>query len=310
LANAELLYVRGIAPDATYQFKHALIRDAAYEALLKSRRKELHSWIAEVLVRQFPDRVTSAPELVAHHYTEAGLLERAIPCWQRAGQRAIDRSANTEAISHFTRGLELLKSTPESIERAQQELRLQMALGGSLMAIKGQGTPAAGEAYTRALELCRQIGESPRLFPTLGALSVFHLARGEPRTALELLEQLLRLAQNLRTPDLLQSAHYGMGTVLQSLGDLAQSRTHLEQAIALYVPQKRRNAAFEDPGVGCLAVGARTLWALGYPNQALRRIQQSLALARELSKPFSLSIALDQATTLYQSLRDVKTTQG
>jgi class 3 adenylate cyclase len=127
VTDADLVYVRGIPPDATYQFKHALIRDAAYEALLRSRRKELHARTAEVLVGQFP---TSAPELLAHHYTEAGLIEQAIRCWQNAGQRAVERSANTEAINHFTKGLELLESTPDSIERIQQELELQTNLGG------------------------------------------------------------------------------------------------------------------------------------------------------------------------------------
>ncbi|HEX6496391.1 MAG TPA: AAA family ATPase, partial [Acidobacteriaceae bacterium] len=133
VVDAELLYVRGMAPDATYQFKHALIRDAAYEALLRSRRKELHSRIADVLVHEFSDKTALAPELLAHHYTEAGLVEEAIPAWQRAGLRATERSANVEAISHFTKALELLEAAPDSPERVQQEARLQITLGGALM---------------------------------------------------------------------------------------------------------------------------------------------------------------------------------
>jgi class 3 adenylate cyclase/predicted ATPase len=307
--DAELVYVRGIPPDATYQFKHALIRDAAYEALLRSRRKELHSRIAEVLVRQFSDRVTSAPELLAHHYTEAGLIEQAIPYWDRAGRRATERSANVEAISHFTKGLELLKSIPESPERIQQELRLQMALGSVLMAIKGQGAPEAGEAYARALELCRQTGETPRLFAVLGALSVYHLARQDAATAHSLLEQLLRLAQNKQSPDLLQAAHWGMGAVLFSVGELLQCRIHLEQAIALYDPQKRRFPAFQDPGVGSLSVLALTLWALGYPDQALTRIRESLTLAHELSHPLNLTDALYYAAGLSRARGEVQASQ-
>ena len=177
-ADAELVYVRGIPPDAVYQFKHALIRDTAYEALLRSRRKELHARTAEVLMGQFPDRVTSAPELLAHHYTEAGLIQQAIPYWQQAGERAVERSANTEAISHFTKGLELLKSTSDSPERIQQELELQITLGGSLMAIKGMAAPEVGKTYARALELCRQLGETPQLFPVLRGLVAFYTGRG------------------------------------------------------------------------------------------------------------------------------------
>jgi class 3 adenylate cyclase/tetratricopeptide (TPR) repeat protein len=307
--NAELVYVRGIPPDAVYQFKHALIRDAAYEALLRSRRRELHSRIAEVLVQQFPDRVASAPELLAHHYTEAGLVEQAIPCWQRAGQRAVEHSANTEAISHFSKGLELLKSTPDSTERIERELGLQMALGVTLMAIKSQGALEAGKAYTRALELCRQLGETPRLFPVLGALSVFYLAQGELRTAGDLVEQLLRLARNLQTPRLLQVAHFGMGVVLFSFGELLDSRAHLERAISLYDPQKRRFPAFQDPGVGALCTAALLLWALGYPEQALKRTRESLRLAQELSHPYSLADTFYYAAEVYHLCRDVEATR-
>jgi predicted ATPase/class 3 adenylate cyclase len=308
-ADAELVYVQGIPPDATYQFKHALIRDAAYEALLRSRRKELHARTAEVLVGQFLDRVTLAPELLAHHYTEAGLLEQAIPCWQNAGQRAVERSANTEAISHFTKGLELLRSTPDSIERNQQELMLQITLGGALMAIQGLAAPEAGKAYARALELCRQVDETPQLFPALGGLASFYVGRGKIGTARELAEQALRLAQNLQTPKFLQAAHHMMGLASWLLGEFPQARTHLEQAIALYDPQTRRVRALQDPEVGCLAAAAGPLWALGYPDQALKRIQESFTLAQELSHSSSLAYALVSAVALYVLRREVEATQ-
>jgi predicted ATPase len=175
LTEAELVYEDGVPPHASYFFKHALIRDAAYEALLKSRRKELHSRIAEALVRQFSDRVASAPELVAHHYTEAGFVPQAIPYWQRAGQVASQRSAHAEAISHLTKGLDLLKTLPDTFERAQYELTLQIALGAPLIATKGYAASAVEEAYTRALELCRQMGEPPQLFPVLWGLSVISI---------------------------------------------------------------------------------------------------------------------------------------
>src|SRR5262249_46993090 len=137
----------------------------AYGALLRSQRKELHSRIAETLVQQFPDRATSAPELLAHHYSEAGLIEQAIPCWQRAGQTASQRSAHPEAISHLTKGLELLKTLPDTPERIQQELTLEITLGAPLTATKGYAAPEVGQVYTRARELCRQLGEPTQLVP-------------------------------------------------------------------------------------------------------------------------------------------------
>jgi class 3 adenylate cyclase/predicted ATPase len=307
--DAELVYVRGIAPEASYQFKHALIRDAAYEALLKSRRKQLHGRIAEVLVEQFPDRVTLIPELLAHHYTEAGLIEEGIRYWQRAGRRASERSANTEAISHFSRGLELLKSVPDSGERTERELRLQIALGESLMAVKGYAAPEVGKAYAQALELCGRVGETIRLFPVIGGLAAYNMIRGELRKARELLEQLLRLAQNQQSPELLQVAHWIMGEVLLYLGELPDSRTHLERAIALDDPHRRHLSPTSEPGVSCRSIAAVTLLLLGYPDQALKRIQESLTLAQDLSHPFSLSFALNGAAWVYQLCGEVAATQ-
>jgi class 3 adenylate cyclase/predicted ATPase len=309
LTEAELLYVSGIIPDATYQFKHALIRDAAYEALLKSRRKELHSRIADVLLRQFPDGVTSAPELLAHHYTEAGLIEQAIPYWGRAGQRATERSANPEAISHFTKGLELLNSKAESPKRIEQELRLQIALGGALIALKGYAAPEAGKAYDRALELCGQVGETPWLFAATLGLQGFNMMRGELDTARQLAEQLLSMAQKLQNPVLLQSAHYQMGELLYNLGELAKSREYLEQAITLYDPEKDVLSPVYDGGVLCLGAAAVTLWLLGYPDQGLKRIREALTVAREHSHPFMLALALEYAVMLFLCRREVQATQ-
>jgi class 3 adenylate cyclase/predicted ATPase len=328
LTQAGLIYERDLPPKPNYQFKHALIRDAAYEALLRSRRKELHLRTAEILERQFPDQVTSEPELLAHHYTEAGLIEQSIHYWHQAGERALQRSANTEAISHFARGLELLKSAPDSHERIQQELTLQMSLGGALTAISGYAAPEAGKAYGRALELCEQGGQTRQTFSILGPLAGFYLIRGDLQKARQLVEQLLSQAQELQSPAGLQSAHYGMGEVLFRLGDLSKALKHLKQAIDLYKPDMdayvalpprrtgpqlfaaaRRLRLLQDPGVACLAIAARTLWCLGYPNQAVKKIQESIALAQDLSHPFSLAFALDSAATVYQHGREVEATQ-
>ena len=247
-----------------------------------------------------------------------------------AGEKAVRSSANLEAIGHFRKALQLIVNVretqqvlqqelapknglgtamPDHTDRVQQELRLQMALGAALMAIKGYAAAEAGKAYGRALELCQQLGETPRLFPVLGGLLAFNMMRGELRTARELAGQLLRLAQNLQTPALLQSAHYGMVEVLFELGELAQSQKHLEQAIALYQPRRRRVRAFHDPGVACQAIAALTLWTLGYPDQAVKRIRESLTLAQELSHPFSLALALDCTARFHRFRREIDATR-
>jgi predicted ATPase len=308
--DAELIFERGIAPNAIYQFKHTLIRDTAYGALLRSRRKELRSRIAEVLVRQFPDKARSAPELLAHHYSEAGLIEQALSYWQCAGKGAVERSANAEAISHFTKGLELLAALPDNPERSQQELMLQIALGKPLMAIKGYASPEAGKAYARALELCRQAGETPELFEALVGLLGFYITRGKLETTREMADQLLRLAQNLQSQELLQEAHFVMGLILGFLGELPESLKHLERAMALYDPQKRRVRTFDEPVVGCFAIAAGVLWELGYPDQALARIEKSLTLARELSHPYGLAYALISAIVVYCHRREGAAAQG
>jgi len=196
LAESELVFQSGLPPQARYLFKHALVQDTAYHSLLKSRRQQLHQQVAQVLETQFPQTVETQPELIAHHYTEAGLIEQAIPYWQQAGERATQRSAYVEAISHLTRGLEVLKTLRDTPERAQQELTLQLALGPAVFAVKGYTSAEVEQTGIRARELCQQLGESPQLMPVLARLWVFYQNRGELQTAHELAEQLMRLAQS------------------------------------------------------------------------------------------------------------------
>ena len=231
LVEAEIFYQRGVGEQARYFFKHALIQDTAYQSLLKSTRQQYHRQIAHVLKGQFPEAKDSQPELIAHHYTEAGLIEQAIPCWQQAGERASQHSAHVEAISHLTKGLELLKTLPNTSERAQQELTLQMALGSAQIVSKGYGSPEMGITYARAHELCKQIGETPQLFPVLFGLWVFYTARAEFTTARELAEQLLPLARSVQDPALLLEAHHALGQTHFFRGEFASARSHLEAGI-------------------------------------------------------------------------------
>ena len=307
LVEAEFLYQRGVPPQATYLFKHALIQEAAYQSLLRSTRQQHHQHIAEVVEAHFPEVCETQPELLAHHYTEAGRSAQAIPYWQRAGQRAIERSANLEAVGHLTTGLEVLKTLPDTPERTQHELTLHTALGVSLRAAKGFGAPEVGQVYARARELCQQVEETPQLVPVLRGLWEFYELQGELQTARELGEQLLTLAQRVQEEELLLVAHSVLGDTLIWLGEFAGARAHLEQGMALYHPQRHRSHAFlygYDSGVHCLSFGAWGLWYLGYPDQALRRIHDARTLAQEVAHPFSVGFALAFAAWLHQLRRE------
>jgi len=312
LVRAELVYQRGVPPRATYLFKHALIRDAAYQSLLKSTRQQYHGRIARVLAEHFGETVETQPEVLAYHYTEAGLSAQALPYWQQAGQKAIERSAHVEAISHLTKGLELLKTLPDTPERVQQELTLQITLSGPLNATKGYAAPEVAAAYTRARELCQQIGETPYLFQVLLGLFSFHIVRMECTPARELAEQCLTVAQSVQDPDFLIEAHRALGQCLSLVGEFVSAKEHLEQSIALYGPHPHHAEAFfwTDPGQVSRSWAALTLWFLGYPDQALKRAYEALTLARELSNIYNLAAALGRAAMLHHLRQDREATQA
>ena len=312
LVEAEILYQRGVGQQTRYFFKHALIQDTAYQSLLKSTRHQYHQQIARVLEERFPDTKKHQPELLAHHYTEAGLIEQAISYWQQGGQQAVQRSANTEAVNHLTTALELLKTLPDTPKRVQQELTLQLTLGAPLMATNGYAVPEVERCYARARELCQRLGETPQVFPALWGLWVFYILRAEYKTARELGEQLLRLAQNVQDPTFFVQAHFALGETLLVLGEFVSARVHLEQSNAFYNPQQHRSLAFLagfDPGIISLSWAAWALWMLGYPDQALRSNSEALALAQGLSHPPSLAFALTHAAWLHQFRREGRAAQ-
>jgi class 3 adenylate cyclase/predicted ATPase len=308
LVEAEIVYRRGVPPQATFTFKHALIQDAAYESLLRSTRQQYHQRIAQALEAQFPEIVETQPELVAQHYTAAGCAEQAVRYWQRAGQQASERSAHLEAVSHFTTGIELLKTLPETPEHTQQALTLYLALGAALQMTKGLAAPEVEHAYTQAYALCQQVGETPELVPVLYGLWRFYVGRPQLHTARELGETLLHLAQHTRDPMLAVIVHNALGTTWLLLGALSAARLHLEESTARYTPEQRGAPVFrmgQDLGVACRVLAARTLWLLGYPEQALARLHEALALAHELSHPYSLAFAQCLASMVSQLRRDV-----
>jgi class 3 adenylate cyclase/tetratricopeptide (TPR) repeat protein len=300
LTDSELLYELGLPPNVSYQFKHALIRDAAYEALLKTRRRELHSRIAQIIKERFPDQAASRPEILAYHCTEAGLIPQAVRYWRRAGQKASERSANVEAIAQLRKGLELLNALPLTSERLIEEVKLQIALTTPLIATAGYIAPEVEKASSRALELCRQLGETPQLFVALGSLESIYFKRGELEIALELSKQLLHLAETQQDAVLLLWAHYAMGFSLAWRGELKSARDHLERSIALYDRRRAGTYGFvQDPGPSAMAQLSHVVHSLGYPQQALARMRDGVAQARNLSHPFTVALVLGYAASLH-----------
>jgi predicted ATPase/class 3 adenylate cyclase len=312
LVEAELLYQQGLPPQTTYVFKHALIQEAAYQSLLKSTRQQYHQRIAQVLEAQFPETVATQPELLAHHYTEAGLHAPAVAYWQRAGERALQSSANLEAVSHVTRGLEVLQALPETREHAQQELALHLTLGPALGSTRGPNAPEVERVYIRAYELGRQVGHMTQLFPALWGLWYGHHARGQYQRACELGEELLGLARQLQDPMLSLEAHRALGNTLFFRGELGLSHTHAQHGLALYDPQQMRAHALrygQDSGVACRLFGALCLWMLGYPDQARQWNEAGLTQAQGLLHAYTLAQTLLFSTILHQLCREVSTAQ-
>ena len=305
LVEAELLYQRGLLPHAIYIFKHALIRDSAYESLLRSTRQQYHQKIAQTLEEQFPETIENQPELLAYHYTEASLNEQAVTYWYQAGQRVIKHLAHREAIAYLDKGLELLKTLPDNASRLHQELRVLTALGPALIAIKGPAVPEVESVYTRAHVLCQQVADGAHMFPVLRGLCNFYQVRKDLRTARALAEQLLHLAHHDPEANHLTEAHGMLGTTLLFQGTFAPALAHFDQCLARYSAQHPTSTlTLQDPGIGYLSYRARTLWCLGYPDQALACSQEALTRAQQLSHPYSLISCQVFAALVAWLLRD------
>jgi predicted ATPase len=314
LKDSELLYERGIYPQSTYVFKHALTQDAVYQSLLKRVCQKYHFRIAQTLEKHFPEITSVHPEVLGRHFTEAGMIEQAIPYWQKAGEIAIRRSANIEAIGHLKNGLELLKALqgePTS-ERIELELRLRVALGNALIATKGYADPEVGETFTCASELCLQEDKSPQLFQVLHGLARFHIVRTELQKTRDLGEQLLRWAKHRQDAVLFLTAHQLIGTALWFMGNFGIAQEHFEQGISYYDPQQHRSyirLTDEDQGVICLSYMAWNSWLLGYPERSLDLSRKALTLARNLSHPLSTVFALSYAAILHIYHREPRKVQ-
>jgi predicted ATPase len=312
LVTAGLLFRRGTPPEATYFFKHALVQEAAYQSLLKSTRQQYHEQIAHILEETFVDFATSHPEMVAHHYSEAGMAELATPYWQRAGAQNSSRSAYPEAISYLNKGLSVLQTLPASPERARREMELYTTLAPALRVAKGPASLETERAYIQARKLCHQVGAVSPLLTMLEGLCSCYVVRGEYRNALELGEESLALAQRTQTPARLLDAYRSLGTILRFMGEFASARTYLEAGIALYDPQQHPELVRlhgMDLGVICGAVKAFIIWLLGYADQARQCLDEVLVLARQHAHPYSLAFVLNQAIDLFQLWEDLEQAQ-
>ena len=296
LVDAELLYQRGRPPRSKYIFKHALVQDAAYQSLLRRTRQRYHLQVAELLEVSFPETVKNTPELVAHHFTEAGSNEQAVDYWHKAGEQALRRSANLEAIGHFNKGLEVITALPETAERDRRELRLHAELGPPLMAVRGYGAPEVIETYGRARELCQQVGGTTELFPVMFGLCIFYLGGGDPSQGQELSDQLLVIAEESEDPALIIEAHVMHGLMRFVFGEFLSSRDHFEAVIELYDREQHAELALRyggfDPGTLALAYMAWVQWMLGYPDAAQNRADEAQALAQAVAHSYTRARAL------------------
>lgn len=311
LQTTEFLYETHLFPECAYTFKHAMTQQVAYQSLLTSTRRRYHQQLVRELEAR-PETVETQPELLAHHYTEAALAAPAAEYWQRAGQRSSVRSAYVEAVAHLTKGLEALQTLPDTLERAQRELDMQIALGQALQVSKGPATPEVEHACARARELCRQVGNTPQLAAVLEGLSTFYRTRGDLQTAREIGEQLLALMQRQHDPEGLASALSNLGHALFYLGEFVPAYARQEQALAISItPQDRSLTSLFDGAARVTALGttAWVLWLLGSPDQALTRSREMLTYAQELQHAFSLARALFNVATLHKLRGEVDPTQ-
>jgi predicted ATPase len=299
LVVAGLAFRRGAPPQATFLFKHALVQDAAYGTLLRGKRQELHRRVADALEKQWPETAETEPELLAQHCAQAGMMERAIAYYARAGQRAIARSAMAEAIAQLTKGLELLTSLPDSVSRQRQELELQIALGQGLATTQGNAAAKVGETYARARALCEQLGRPPEIVPVLYGQFVYHLQKGPLRLAREIAADLLQWGKDGADTAITAMGHRLSGSACFYLGEFVISRAHLEQALARFDPAHRpfymSFHILQDPLVPLLNYLSFDLICLGYLDQARTRIEVAVKEASKFGHAYGLAIALTRA---------------
>jgi tetratricopeptide (TPR) repeat protein len=305
LVAAELIFRRGVASATAYIFKHAMVRDAAYESLLRKRRQDLHARIASAIELRFPQIIEAQPELVARHFGEAGLTEKARGYWLQAGRLAAARSANVEAIAHLRVGLASINDLVGS-SRSRWELSMQLALGGPLIATKGFASSEVETAYLRAQYLSRELGQDTDLFTAVRGLGYVHHVRGDLRQSMREFPEALDLARRIGEPALLVQAYHFAGVSTFHLGAFQTARDWLQRSLEAGDSRDRYHSEVYgiNMGVFCHAYIAHCDWHLGYPDCALNSANDALSVARQVSHPFSIALALAYLAMLHQFRRE------
>ncbi len=307
LVRAEILHQKGLPPGCTYAFKHALLEDALRNALAQTQREQFHKQIAETLEKQFPQIASTMPELLAHHFTEAGKVEQAVGYWLRAGLRSRERFANVEAIAHLSKGLELLHTLPESPGRDARELEFLTPLGTVFIAARGYGAAEVGTIFKRARELCARVGKPTELFAIMWVAWVWNVVRGDLRLCMELAGQALALAEREADPGMLMEGLFPEAVTCVFRGDFTAAHAHSTRALTQYDDPARTlfwaSITGEDSGVAHRCYRSVALWHLGKPDQALRLSSEAVDLARSIGQPFTLAFALEHRAWLCNQCR-------
>jgi tetratricopeptide (TPR) repeat protein len=304
-----LLFRRGVLPHAIYLFKHALIQDAAYGTLLREPRRALHARIVETLESDFADIAENQPEVLARHCTEAGLIEKAVGLWGKAGQRSLTLSALVEGVEQLTRALAQIAMLPATPVLRREQIKLQVALITPLMHVKGYSAPetrAAAEQARLLIEQAEALGEPIEdpllLFSVLYGFFIAKFISFDGDAACALSRQFLALAEQQKATAPIMIGHRLLGNTLLCLGDITEGLSQLDRASGLYDPVQHRSLATrfgQDAGVAILSYRSIGLWMLGYPQAALADIEQALGDAREIGHAPTLIFALFHASCIH-----------
>ena len=307
IVRSELVNRHGEPPAVVYSFKHALIRDAAYEILLRSNRRRYHAKVADTLLQQFPEQADSEPGLIALHLSQAKQPSRAIVHWLRAGQQANERSEYLEAITSLENGLADLSEIPDGPERRNTELAIRLALGAALLAVKGWSAPALEENYRQAQHLSADVDNTGKKIAAILGLANVYFLRGEVQKTKDLTGQAIDIAKAGNDSVSLMRCKLGLGMCAFFVGQFADARDLLQQAQSIYDPSKhalQKYAQGTDPGVIILSMLAWTTWFLGDADETRRIIKRALNHAAKLDHPFSLAYAESLAASVFQCCQD------
>lgn len=307
LVSADILYCKGQWPHCSYLFKHGLLEEALYTAIDEPARRQFHQRVAETMEARFQTATETQPELLAEHFTKAGLTLKAVGYCLKAGLRSRDRFANVEAVSHLQKGIHLLKQLEASPARDALELELLGPLGTAYIAWRGYADPEVGPILDRAHSLCEQVGETPQVFAIMWGNFAYHIVRGDFRMCAVLAEKAIAFAERLNHPGILMEALFLRGITSLYRGDFSGARNTCADVIAQF-DERERTAALakligEDPGITCRCYLSLALWQLGFADQALELNRQTVDLGRSIDHLYSLEYALHHAGWLYQHCR-------